>query len=459
MRDWRIDRRTFLRGLGTAVALPMLDAMVPSMMRSARAERAAGGDAAAGGVTLPKRMAFVYVPNGKNMVDWTPKEVGAEYEVPAILQPLAAYRKEFTLITGLAHNQANGLGDGGGDHARSAATFLTGHHPRKTSGANIESSISVDQVAAKHIGEQTRLASLELTCDKGQAVGTCESGYSCAYQFNLSWKSATQPMTPEVDPKLVFQRLFGNGDAASTKEARAKRDRYNKSVLDFVMDDARQMQGKLGATDKRKMEEYLTAIREIERRIARDGKFDIVVPTTEEAPVIPDDYNYEQHIKLMFDLMTLAFQTDTTRIATFIVAHDGSNRPYPQIGVKDGHHDLSHHRNDEAKKKLIAKINTFHTTQFAYFLKRLTEVKEGEGALLDQCMVVYGSAISDGNTHLHKDLPVLLAGRGGGTLQPGTHVRVAGETPMSNLYLSMLERMGAGEETFGDGTGRLRELG
>ena len=236
MSDWRIDRRRFLRGLGTAIALPMLDVMVPAM-RLSNAVRAAGPAAA-----LPRRMAFLYVPNGKNMVDWTPAATGPDYELSTILKPLADCKKDFTVISGLAHNQANALGDGGGDHARSAGTFLTGHHPRKTSGANIESSISIDQVAANAIGDQTRLPSLELTCDKGQAVGTCESGYSCTYQFNLSWKSATQPMTPEVDPKQVFDRLFGNGDPAATKEARAKRDRYNQSVLDLVMEDAGQLQ-------------------------------------------------------------------------------------------------------------------------------------------------------------------------------------------------------------------------
>jgi hypothetical protein len=461
MSRWEIDRRMFLRGLGTAIALPMLDAMAPSLRRmTARAAVPAGAGAApaAAAGALPRRMAFVYVPQGKNMEDWTPATAGADYELPMILEPLAAHRKDFTVLTGLAHNQANGLGDGGGDHARAAGTFLTAHHPRKTSGANIESSISVDQVAANKIGDFTRLPSLELTCDRGQAVGTCESGYSCAYQFNLAWRSSTQPMTPEVDPKLVFERLFGSGDPNANKAAQAKRDAYNKSILDFVMDDARDMQNKLGSNDQRKVDEYLTAVREIERRIQRDGKFAIVVPTEDEAPVIPDDYNYQEHIRLMFDMIALSFQTDTTRISTFIMAHDGSNRPYPMIGVSDGHHDLSHHRNDPVKKKLIAKINHFHTTQFAYFLDKLKSIREGEGTLLDSSMIVYGSAISDGNQHLHTNLPILLAGRGGGTLSPGTHLRVKDQTPMANLYLSMLDRLGVKEEKFGDSTGRLGEI-
>jgi hypothetical protein len=457
MSKWEINRRTFLRGIGTAIALPMLDAMGPSLRRAAFAAAPAGGLSNVSPAGVPKRMAFVYVPQGKNMADWTPATMGADYELPMVLQPLAAHRKDFSVLTGLAHNQANGLGDGGGDHARAAGTFLTAHHPRKTSGADIESSISIDQVAASHIGDATRLASLELTCDKGQAVGTCESGYSCAYQFNLSWKSAKQPMTPEVDPKLVFERLFGNGNAAQNKAVRAQRDIYNKSILDLVADDARSIQKDLGANDQRKVDEYLTAIRDIERRLDRDAKFDIVVPTEDQAPVIPDEYNYQEHIRLMFDLMVLAFQTDTTRISTFIVAHDGSNRPYPQIGVSDGHHDLSHHRNDEAKKKLIAKINHFHTTQFAYFLEKLKATKEGDGNLLDHSMIVYGSAISDGNQHLHNNLPILLAGRAGGTLHPGTHLRVADDTPMANLYLSMLDRLGVSEAKFGDSTGRLKE--
>ena len=457
MSKWQINRRTFLRGMGAAVALPMLDAMVPSMRRMS----ASGAEAASGlaGGKLPKRMAFIYVPNGKNMADWTPATTGADYEFSPILQPLAAHRKDFSVFTGLAHLQANSLGDGGGDHARSAGSFLTGHHPRKTSGANIESAISIDQVVANQNGDQTRLHSMELTCDRGQSVGQCESGYSCTYQFNLSWKSSTQPMTPEVDPKLVFERLFGSGNANENKAVRAKRDLYNKSVLDFVMADAASIQRSLGAGDKRKVDEYLTAIRDVERRIDRDTKFDIVVPSAGEAPIIPDDYNYQEHLRLMYDMMALAFQTDSTRISTFIAAHDGSNRPYPQAGVVDGHHDLSHHRNDEAKKKLLAKINTFHTTQLAYFLGKLKSIKEGDGNLLDNCMIVYGSCLSDGNQHLHTNLPVILAGGGGGTISTGKHIRVKDETPMTNLYLSMADRVGLKLDKFGDSTGRLKEIG
>lgn len=460
---WSIPRRTFLRGLGAAIALPFLDVMEPASKALAAAAPGVGpgaapgaASAAAGAAALPRRMAFIYVPNGKNMADWTPQAVGTDFELTPILKPLAAHRKDFSVITGLAHNQANGLGDGGGDHARSAGTYLTAAHPRKTGGSNIRAGISVDQVAANAIGDQTRFRSLELSCDKGQASGTCESGYSCAYQFNLSWKSETQPITPEVDPHAVFDRLFSTGGL--TKEARLQRDRYTQSVLDSALEDARSLQNKLGATDRRKLDEYLTSIREVEVRLAKNGKFDVPVPAADDEPIIPLDYNYEQHIRLMFDLMALAFQTDSTRISTFIVAHDGSNRPYPNIGVKDGHHDLSHHRNDEKKKALIAKINTFHTTQFAYFLEKLKSIKEGSGTLLDNSMILYGSAISDGNQHLHSNLPLLLAGKGGGTLTPGRHVRFDDDTPMANLYVSMLNRMDVPAKKFGDSSGLVEQI-
>ena len=290
---WEMPRRSFLRGLGAAIALPFLEVMEPAARGAAAATVPAGGVGAAGAAAaagLPKRMAFVYVPNGKNMVDWTPTAFGTEFDLPAILQPLAAFRKDFSVLTGLAHNQANALGDGGGDHARSAGTYLTAAHPRKTAGANIRAGISVDQVAANALRDETRFPSLELSCDKGQASGTCESGYSCAYQFNLAWKSETQPLTPEVDPQAVFDRLFSTGGL--TKEQRAQRDQYTASILDSALDDARRLQRNLGATDRRKLDEYLTSIREVELRLQKNGKFDIPVPAADDEPIIPLDYNY-----------------------------------------------------------------------------------------------------------------------------------------------------------------------
>jgi uncharacterized protein DUF1552 len=445
-KNWQIPRRKFLRGLGTIIALPMLDAMLPSMSAFAQTV----GNTPGG---FPKRLAFVYVPQGKNMEDWTPKTFGENYDLPMILEPLKDHQKDFNLITGLALEQANSMGDGGGDHARASATYLTGCHPKKTAGADIKAGISVDQIAATKIGDQTRLPSLELSCDGGQRAGSCDSGYSCSYQFNLSWLSETQPANPEVNPRAVFDRLFASSNQGETQEAQARRTLLNKSVLDFALDDASRFQKNLGATDRRKLDEYLTAVREIELRVERAEKFHIAVPDGVTAPEMFE--NYEQQVRLMFDMLALAFQTDSTRVSTFIMAHDGSNRPYPFIGVSDGHHDLSHHRGDEKKKALIAKINRFHTTQLAYFLQKLKSIKEGDGNLLDNSMIVYGSGISDGNKHLHENLPILVAGRGGGSITPGRHLQVDDMTPVTNLYLSLLDRMGAPAERVGDSTGKL----
>jgi hypothetical protein len=443
---WYLSRRTFLRGVGTAVGLPVLNAMLPAQARGATAAGAA-----------PKRVAWIYVPNGKNMADWTPQVVGENYDLPMILEPLARHRRDFSIVSGLAIDPANAHGDGGGDHARSSAAFLTGCHPRKTAGADIKAGISVDQIAANKIGEQTRLASLELSCDGGQRAGSCDSGYSCAYQFNLSWRSETQPMNPEVDPRAAFERLFGNGDAAASLEAAARRALYRRSVLDYILDDARALDRQLGSSDRRKLDEYLTAVRDIERRIERAEKFG--APKPPPGVAAPEMFeNYEEQVKLMFDILTLAFQTDSTRVATFIVAHDGSNRPYPTIGIREGHHDLSHHRNDEAKKARIAQINRFHTTQFAYFLERLKATREGDSNLLDNSTILYGSAISDGNQHLHENLPILVAGHGGGALATGRHVRVDDKTPITNLYRSMLDTVGVSTEKIGDSTGKLDAL-
>ncbi|MCI0535728.1 MAG: DUF1552 domain-containing protein [Verrucomicrobiales bacterium] len=448
-RPWPVRRRTFLKGLGTAVALPMLEAMVPPL----KLLGATGGQSAK---VFPRRMAFVYLPNGMNMADWTPKEFGTDFELPLILEPLKEHRHDLQVMTGLAHTRARANGDGAGDHARANATFLTGMQARKTAGADIRAGISVDQVAASKIGRLTRFPSLELSCDRGRMAGECDSGYSCAYQFNIAWKSPTTPMAPEIDPRQVFERLFSSGRKGDIDENRALRDRYQKSILDFVLEDARRLKSNLGYTDRRKVDEYLTAVRELETRLENAERFAAMMPDYQKPTGIPKEY--EQHIRLMYDLMALAFQTDTTRISTFMVAHDGSNRSYPFIGVSEGHHDLSHHGNDEVKKQKIAQINRFHTTQFAYFLEKLKGVKEGEGTLLDNCMIVYGGAIADGNAHAHHDLPVLLAGKGSGTLTAGRHVRYPTETPMTNLFLALLDRMDAPLERFGDSTGVLKDV-
>lgn len=448
-KSWQIPRRTFLRGLGTAMALPALEAMVPPLRVLALDDAAKAG-------AFPKRMAFIYIPNGANMADWTPKTAGSDFELPMILEPLQPFQKDLQVLSGLAHDKARANGDGAGDHARASATFLTGCQARKTAGADIKVGVSVDQIAAEKIGRQTRLPSLELSADRGRTSGACDSGYACAYQYNISWRTESTPMPPEVDPRVVFERLFASRDRAEVARNQAARLQQRRSILDFVAEDAHQLKRRLGQTDNRKLDEYLTAVRELELRIEQAERFSAALPDYNKPTGVPKEN--EQHLRLLFDLMALAFQTDTTRIATFIIAHDGSNRPYPNLGISDGHHDLSHHGNDEAKKQKIARINRFHATQFAYFLEKLKTVREGEGTLLDHCMVVYGGGIGDGNRHNHDHLPIVLAGRGGGTLQAGRHVRFDRETPMTNLYLAMLERLGVSAERVGDSTGKLENI-
>jgi hypothetical protein len=446
IRKWQIPRRTFLKGLGTCISLPLLEAMVrPASLLAANAT-----------ANRPLRMGFIYVPNGANMADWTPSQTGTDFELPSILEPLADVRSELQVLTGLAHQKAFANGDGAGDHARANATFLTGCQARKTAGADIRVGVSVDQVAAARIGRSTRLPSLELSCDKGQMAGECDSGYACAYQFHLSWRSESVPNPAEVNPRQVFERLFGSGPAGEQVENRMRREQARKSILDFALDDAQRLRQNLGRTDQQKLDEYLGSVRELELRLENARHVADNMPAANRPDGIPE--HYEEHIRLMFDLLTLAFQTDSTRIATFSLAHDGSNRPYPFIGVAEGHHDLSHHEGKAEKKEKIVRINRFHMTQFAYFLKRLQSIKEGEGSLLDNCMLVYGSGLADGNAHNHDNLPVLLAGRGAGTLHPGRHVKFDGKVPMANLYLAMLERMSVPAEHLGDSTGRLTDV-
>jgi hypothetical protein len=428
------------------VALPALGSLFPTRVFGAETTAAS---------SLPKRVAWIYVPNGANMEDWTPAATGSNYEMSMILQPLTEHREHLTVLTGLANPMGDALGDGGGGHARAAASFLTGVHPRKTAGADIKAGISVDQIAANAIGEKTRLPSLELSCDAGQRAGSCDSGYSCVYQFNMSWKSETQPMNPEVNPRAAFERLFGNGDAASTLEASARRSLYRSSVLDYVLDDAHRMEGNLDAADRRKLDEYLTAVRDLETRIQRAAQFP--APKLPDGTQEPDNFeSFEQQMQLMYDVLALAFQTDSTRISTYVISHDGSNRPYPQIGIREGHHDLSHHRNQEEKKHKLAQINRYHITQFARFLGKLKSMKEGEGSVLDNCMILYGSGLSDGNAHSFTNLPVLLAG--GGSASAGQHVKAEAKTPMTNLYRSMLDSIGVHTEKIGDSSGKLDRI-
>ncbi|MBV9124171.1 MAG: DUF1552 domain-containing protein [Planctomycetes bacterium] len=437
-----ISRRTVLKGLGTAIALPWLEAMRPVLSLAAESK------------PLPRRLAFLYVPNGAHMPAWTPREEGAGFTLPSTLEPLAPFRKELLILTGLTLDGARDHGDGGGDHARAMASFLTGKHVRKTKGADIRAGISVDQVAAEKIGSRTRFPSLELSCDRALQSGDCDTGYSCAYSTNLSWKSPTTPMAHEINPRLVFERLFGNPVKGEAEANRARRARYRKSILDFVREDAGRLKSQLGAPDQRKLDEYLSSVRDIERRVTEVGP---AASTGMPAPGgIPADYR--EHIRLMNDLLVLAFQGDLTRLATFVHAHDGSNRSYRLIGVPEGHHDLSHHGGNKQKQEKIRQINRFHITQLAYLLDKLKGIREGDGTLLDNCMIVFGSGISDGDRHNHDDLPILLAGTGGHSLRSGRHVRCRKETPLTNLYVSLLDRMGVPVASFSDSTGRLEAV-
>ena len=439
-----IARRSFLRGVGTAIALPFLDAMTPAF--------AAGR---IGAVNTPRRMAFVYVPNGIIMKDWTPAAEGPTFDFTRILKPLEPHRQNLMVLSGLTQNTGRALGDGPGDHARAAASFLTGIHPKKTSGADISLGVSIDQIAAQKVGNATRFASLELGCEDGRLVGNCDSGYSCAYSNSISWRTGTTPLPPEVNPRAVFERLFG--DASETPEVRAKRLAYNKSILDFVLDDTQKLKGDLGRTDRRKLDEYLDAVREIERRIEQaENDHTQFTPTIEKPEGVPIEF--ADHVRLMFDLMTLAFQADLTRISTFMICREGSTRTYREIGVSDAHHPLTHHRNNPEWIEKVTKINCFHLEQFAYFVNKLKSTPDGDGTLLDRMMVVYGSGLSDGNQHTHNELPVVLAGAGNGALRPGRHVRYPKETPMNNLYVAMLDHMGVPPEKIGDSTGELEHL-
>ncbi|MCZ2340807.1 MAG: DUF1552 domain-containing protein [Bacteroidales bacterium] len=446
MTQKRLSRRTVLKGLGVSVALPWLEAMGPA---NAWAAGAATKNPA------PNRMAFLYVPNGINMADWTPASEGPlSGSLPHILNPLAAVREDILILTGLTADKARAHGDGGGDHARALGAFLTGCQPRKTDGTDIRAGISVDQVAASRLVDQTRLPSLEIGCDAGAMAGNCDSGYSCVYSSTMSWRSATQPLPKEVNPKLVFERLFSNGP----DQKRAERTARRKSVLDFVLEDSRSLNGNLGVNDKRKIEEYFTAVRDIELRISRTEQMPpIQLPSGVETPS-GKPASYPDHVRLMYDLIVLAFQADVTRVVTHVLANEGSNRAYPWVGVSDGHHNLSHHGNDPKKKEKLRDINTFHTTQLAYFLHKLKSVQEGEGTLLDHVMIAYGSGNSDGNRHNHDDLPILLAGHGCGTIKTGQHIRYPNETPLNNLWLAMLDRMSLSVNTLGDSTGKLTGL-
>ncbi|MCU0315937.1 MAG: DUF1552 domain-containing protein [Fimbriimonadaceae bacterium] len=439
-----LSRRTVLKGIGTAVSLPFLEAMMP---RSAMA-------------SVPKakavRMAFLFVPNGIDMANWTPASVGSSYELPAILKPLQPVRGSVNVLTGLAQLKANANGDGPGDHARSTATWLTGVQARKTAGSDIRVGQSIDQLAAQYVGKDSKFASLELGCERSGLAGDCDSGYSCAYTSNVSWRTENTPVAKEVNPRLVFERLFGSGAGSEQAEARAKRDLYRKSVLDFVREDASSLKDRLGARDSQKMEEYFAAIRDVERRLIAFEASSPAVIGAKAPEGIPS--TRADHIRLMGDMMILAFQADLTRVCTFMFGNEGQNRPFREIDIHEGHHDLSHHGKDNDKLGKKKKIDLYHVEQLAYILTKMQSIEEGDRTLLDNTMLVYGGGISDGDRHNHDDLPILLCGRGGGALPSGRHMKFSSPTPMTNLFLTMIDHMGMPVERFGDSTGKLQGI-
>ena len=443
-----LSRRTMLRGIGVCIGLPMLDAMIPAFAAPART----------GGAGKGVRSVFVYAPNGMTMRDWTPAATGTDFELTPILKVFEPHRSEMLVLSGLMDHNGNALGDGGGDHARAGGSFLTGVHPKHTAGKDIHVGISVDQVAANAIGKQTKLASIELGCEDSRTVGNCDSGYSCAYTNSLSWRGPSTPNPPETNPRAVFERLFGGDDITLPPDVRAKRIADRKSILDSAQEQANAIIRSVGGSDRRKMDEYLTSVREIETRIQDAEKSSVVEvqPGFEKPEGIP--FEYGSYATLMFDMAAMALQSDLTRVVTIVLGREGSLRTYNEIGVSDGHHPLSHHGNRPDWLDRLSKINQYHTQLFSGFVAKLKNAHDGDGTLLDHSMVLYGSGLSDSNRHLHENLPILLFGRGDGSVKPGRHLKYDEPTPMTNLYLSMLDKMGVQTENLGDSTGKAQHL-
>jgi hypothetical protein len=442
-----VDRRMFLRGLGATLALPLLDSMTPAM-----------AETTAGAVKAPVRMAFVYVPNGIIPAAWSPTAAGTNFEFMRAMKPLEPFRENINVLTGLAQINGRALGDGAGDHARAGATWLTGVHPKKTEGAGIHSGVSADQIAARALGKSTQLASLEIGLDTPSLAGGCDSGYSCAYTNTISWRGDTTPMPMEPNPRALFERLFGDGDSTDAA-ARLASLKEQRSILDYISGDIDRLETGLGPRDRSKLTEYLEAIRDIERRIqkAEEQNASMKIPVFERPAGVPAEF--EDHAKLMIDMQVIAFQADLTRVVTFMIAREGSNRSYRQIGVSDGHHSVTHHQNDPEKIEKVTKIDTYHTGLLAYYLGKLKSTKDGDGTLLDHSMVLYGSSICDGNRHTHDHLPLVLAGGGGSRIKGGRHIIYREDTPMNNLLVTMMDLAGVpGVEHFGDSTGKVQYL-
>lgn len=436
-----LNRRTMLHGLGTAIALPFLEAMMPS---------ASAADIAA----RPKRLQVFYSPNGMMMQSFRPVTDGTGFALAPTLEPLASHRDMIAVVSGLGHPQAAAMGDRPAGHGRSCPAFLTGTHVRQTEGSDIRCAISMDQVYARHLGDATQLSSLELGIDQASLLGSCDIGYSCAYTNGISWLNPTVPLPVIANPRDVFERLFGDGDTLDEK-SRLAQLRRQSSILDFVMEDTARLSGQLGVEDLRKLEDYLEATRAIEKRIqrARSMGGGQQTATLERPAGIPD--SFDEHVRLMIDLQVLATQADITRVGSFMIGRELSNRTYPEIGVPDSHHMLSHHGNNPEKIEKLARINRHHMEFFAYYLQRMKETRDGDGSLLDRTLVIRGSAFGDPNDHDHMDLPVIVAG---GLVKGNRHLSVEKGTTMSNLLLAGLNLLDVPTTSFGDSTGPLEEL-
>jgi Protein of unknown function (DUF1552) len=433
-------RRTFLRGAGATLALPVLDAMTPAL--AAETKR-------------PIRMSFIEVPNGIMMDKWTPAAEGADFALTPILEPLAPFRDRMLVLSGLDQHQSAALGfEIGGDHPRACTAWLTGAHAKMTSGADLRAGISVDQVAAREFGKYTQLASLEVGLESAEIVGACESAYGCAYYNTISWRNETTPLPMENRPRAIFERLFG--DAGTTDPAmRLVQRQENRSILDAVTQDVRRLRGKLGGPDRGKIDQYLDAVRDLERRIhLAEAQRDHDLPKMGGPAGVPTVFS--EYYKLMTDLMVLAWQTDMTRVCTFQIGHEMSGRAYPEVGFGDAHHSVTHHQGDPEKIEKTTQINVFHSKMLAYYLDKLRSTPDGDGSLLDHAMILYGSALSDGNLHLYTDLPLLLVAGGVASIKGGRHVRYPRGTPMTNLLLTMLDKANVPPVgSLGDSTGRL----
>lgn len=439
-----LPRRMFLRGLGTTLALPLLDSMIPAM-------------AWAGAAKPTVRLGFVYHPVGMILNQWMPTTEGANFEFTPTMKALEPFREHLTVFTGLAQVNGRALGDGAGDHAREGATWLTGVHPKKTEGVGIRAGVSADQLAARELAKSTQLASLELGLEGPSLAGECDSGYSCAYTNTVSWRGDTTPLPVEINPRVVFERLFGDGESTDPA-ARLAMLKEQRSVLDYVSGSIDRLETKIGAGDRNKLSEYLEGIRDIERRIqkAEQQSADMKLPAMDRPSGVPEAF--EDHAKLMMDLQVIAFQTDMTRVITFMLGRAGSNRPYRNIGISDGHHSITHHQNDPVKIANVAKIDAFLVQTFAYFLERLKATPDGDGNLLDHSLILYGSGLGDANVHTHHELPTAVLGGGAGQMKGGRHLKYPKDTPLNNLLVSLLHKGGVRTENFGDATGELEHL-